>query len=141
MTPVTRQSVPNGVKDFGRQSCGTAQGSISRELKAHQLVGVFKPDLDPVDPVLPALREAAESRTNVLRAPKHDSGRNTFFDGHFGKLSEVDTELFRIPVSILLDKPRRIVYRMVDECERASTENAEARGICESASALESAQP
>jgi hypothetical protein len=47
----------------------------------------------------------------------------------------------QVPVSIFLDKSPRIVYRMVDECESVSPENAEARGLGESSSALEPAQP
>jgi hypothetical protein len=47
----------------------------------------------------------------------------------------------QVPVSIFLDKSFRIVYRMVDECESISPENAEARGICTPASAREPTQP
>ena len=46
----------------------------------------------------------------------------------------------QVPVSIFLDKSPRIVYRMVDECESVSPENAEA-SLGESSSALEPAQP
>ena len=89
------QSLPDGGEHFRRQGVGTAQGSIGCELKAHQLVGIFEPDLDSVDPVLPVIREAAESRADVLRARKHDSGEDILLDGDFRKLGEVDTELFR----------------------------------------------
>ena len=51
------------------------------------------------------------------------------------------TVTVQVPVSIFLDKSPRIVYRMVDECESVSPENAEARGLGESSSALEPAQP
>ena len=46
----------------------------------------------------------------------------------------------QVLVSLFLDKSPRIVYRMVDECESVSPENAEA-SLGESSSALEPAQP
>src|SRR5437762_13754803 len=55
--------------------------------------------------------------------------------------SETAEVTVQVPVSIFLDKSPRIVYRMVDECESVSPENAEARGLGESSSALEPAQP